>query len=298
MRVSKFFKPFTLGICLLIAGCGTHLPYVGEVWNEEGWREVGVNDNLAIKIRAKVFCDLVEAANSAIGTTYYPDPEKGKASRAPYPVLKNFGVQMQLTITIDETGAIDPSGALTHILPNALVGKVVASQSVSLNSSAVISSQAVRIDTYYSYFTIERLTNPKNKELCSHRNTTINTWSNLLSDLRIKEFLGNATYSATIIHSSEAPAKGNAKTAKFDIFSYDTKFVVQTSLGINPVVKLASQSVGSGTNPLVNANRTRTHELLLTFGPDNDGPITAALNIHLNAGSPKANAPSPAQPGS
>jgi hypothetical protein len=278
--------PFLLMICAIIAGCGTHVPYVGEAWDREGWQEVGVKENLAIRIRTKIFCDLVDAANLAIGVRYVPDPVKGKPRPEIQPVLKNFGVQMQLTITIDETGAIDPSGGVTQVLQNAHVEGVAVSQSRALNSSAVFSSQAVRVDTYYSYFTIERLVNPKNKEFCRENNAIPPDNSYLLSDLRIKEFLHNATYSAAFIHSSPAPTKGNAKNAKFDIFSYDTKFVVITNANVNPVIKLASSSVGSGSQPLLAANRSRTHDLLLTFGPDADGPITAAYDAHFTAAAP------------
>lgn len=192
------------------------MPYIGEVWDREGWQEVGVKDNLAIRIRAKIFCDLVDAASFAIGVRYVPDPVKGKPRPEIQPVLKNFGVQMQLTITIDETGAIDPSGGFTRVLNNALVAGVVVQQSLALNGSAVFSSQAVRVDTYYSYFTIERLIDPKNKEFCKDKDGISHDGSYLLSDLRIKEFLHNATYSAAYIHSSPAPTKGNAKNAKFE----------------------------------------------------------------------------------
>ena len=209
MFPSRYPSLFVLGFSALLAGCGTHVPYIGEVWEREGWQEVGVTENLAVRVKAKIFCDLVDAAHIAIRETYYPDAVKGKST--PYPVLKNFGVQAQLTITVDETGAIDPSGGVTEVLNNATVARVVTQQNFALNSSAVISSEATRIDTYYSYFTIERLLDPKNKQFCSERSCTFGDGSNLLSDLRIMEFLRNATYSAALVHSSPAPSSGNAK---------------------------------------------------------------------------------------
>jgi hypothetical protein len=73
---------------------------------------------------------------------------------------------------------------------------------------------------------------------------------------------------------------GAAKQAKFDVYSYQVKFVVVTSGGVNPVLRLTSLATGVGNQPLLSGGRTRTHELILTFGPGKDVPDRAALQVH------------------
>jgi hypothetical protein len=74
---------------------------------------------------------------------------------------------------------------------------------------------------------------------------------------------------------------GAGKSAKYDVYSYDVKFVVVTSGGVNPVWKLVNINAGNGNLPLVNAGRTRTHELVLTFGPGTNQPTDFAQQTHF-----------------
>jgi hypothetical protein len=85
-----------------------------------------------------------------------------------------------------------------------------------------------------------------------------------------------------MMFASSAPAKGGAgKTAKLDVFSYDMKFAVVTNASINPVWKLVNLTAGTGSLPLLNLGRTRTHELVLTFGPGTNTPTDFALQTHF-----------------
>jgi hypothetical protein len=105
----------------------------------------------------------------------------------------------------------------------------------------------------------------------------------LRADLGISDYLFKAVRSMAIIHSQaheKGKLAGAVKVAKFDVFSYQVKFVVVTSAGVNPVLKLTSLGTGVGGQPLLSMGRTRTHELILTFGPGKDVPTLAALQVH------------------
>ena len=106
--------------------------------------------------------------------------------------------------------------------------------------------------------------------------------------------------------TGEGPALGSSGSFTSDAITYDNKFIIVSEGSITPTWNLIR--VGTGTTPLLNLNRTRTHELLITIGPGtatktvdkktgkrklvNTGPSSAAINAHLASeiGSAVANA--------
>jgi hypothetical protein len=269
-----------LGLGLAIAGCGTRVPSIEEVWEP-----VAVGDDLKRKIRTKIFCETIDAIRAAQKIPYRDNPNS-----RPVPALPdNFGVQIQTTITIDENLALNPSVGFQHVMSNANVSGVNVARSIVANASGTISSTATRIDTQYSYYIVGKIAGKE-------RGHEVNTWCKnpvqtgdltgssplLIADLGITDYLMKAVYSAAEIPSSKVKVTGGAaKTAKLDIFSYQIKFVVVTSGGINPVIKLANVATGFGNQAILATGRTRTHELILTFGPgDESGPIQAATSAH------------------
>jgi hypothetical protein len=61
-----------------------------------------------------------------------------------------------------------------------------------------------------------------------------------------------------------------------DIYSYKVKFVIVSNGSANPTWKLVSVTANSGTLPPVTAGRTRTHDLILTFGPSTGQGLASA----------------------
>jgi hypothetical protein len=59
----------------------------------------------------------------------------------------------------------------------------------------------------------------------------------------------------------------NGSFQKLDVFSYDVKFLVVTSGTVTPTWKFVTLTAGPSGSTFVSANRTRTHELILTLGP-------------------------------
>jgi hypothetical protein len=101
---------------------------------------------------------------------------------------------------------------------------------------------------------------------CDGSDTTRGSSLLLDSDLGITQWLYNALYIDYFNPSSEVTKDADG-AFKQEYLSYHIQFVVISSGSATPTWKLVRLTTGNGSLPLVGANRTRTHDLLLTFGP-------------------------------
>jgi hypothetical protein len=276
-------------IALTLCSCGLRPPALEEFWEREPWKEVKINDNLGLNIKKRVFCELV----SAIRSTQDLKLEDKKTGRITPALPRNYGVQMQMTLTVEESGALNPSINVTDPSPSVVYSGVGLPQSIGLSANGVLSSVATRVDTSYAYYNIETISGRDEHgdfTVRDEHGKPVNSWCDALdttgsspilrSDLGLETWLRNAVFSATYLHSSSP--KAAAKDSKLDIFSYQVKFVVVSSVGINPVIRIAKLTTGSGNQPLIGLGRTRTHDLTLTFGPGAGSPIAAAIATHFS----------------
>jgi hypothetical protein len=127
------------------------------------------------------------------------------------------------------------------------------------------------------------------------------------SDLRIKEWLVGAMFVDNALPSSSIPSQLGGKdasdgkgeetkgdkskgskgkggkgddgqvTGAKDTVSLEIKFIIVTSGSITPTWKLVRLSANSGSSPLFNTGRTRTHDLIITIGD----PSVISSNSHL-----------------
>jgi hypothetical protein len=251
-----------------LTGCGTHVPPINEFW--EG---VEITSDMELRIKQNIFCETVKAVRDV--RTEITVPGYGPS------IPDDYGVQMQIGLTIDEVSSVNPGVTYTDPLKNALVNGANIAQSFSLAAGGTLSSTATRTDTSYSYYNVGRIAGPgANVKVCKDLNRAGSS-PFLKSDLGIEDFLMQAVPGAIAFHSSE-PAKGGAgKTAKLDVLSYEIKFVVVSNGNITPTWKLVNVTANSGNLPLLNAGRTRTHDLILTFGPGLDKPADFAQQAHF-----------------
>jgi hypothetical protein len=253
-----------------LGGCGTYVPQIYEVWES-----VDVLPSMETNIKERIYCETVRALkrikNDAKinGIQIIPD---------------SYGVQMQITLTVEETGAVNPNVTLNNTLPNAIANKVTVPQSFTFTGAATASSTATRVDTSYSYYNVGRITQPGGNTGCDAdlpglRGSGSSPLLNV--DLGIEKFLRDVAPGALLFQSSPMAKGGAGKGAKLDVFSYEVKFIVVTNASISPTWKLVNISAGAGSLPLANAGRTRTHDLVLTFGPGTDTPADFALQTHF-----------------
>jgi hypothetical protein len=256
---------------LVLYGCGTYVPQI-----EEAWEAVDVTPSMETRIKENIFCETLNALR---------DVNRNESINGIQVIPNDYGVQMQINLEVEEAGAINPSIGYNDQLLNGVVHKIITvPQSFALNGAANLSSTATRTDTSYSYYNVGKITAPGANPFCNdpHNPLDLHGSSPLLkSDLGISAFLREAA-PAALIFASSAPASGGAgKSAKWDVFSYDIKFAVVTNASVNPVWKLVNLTAGAGALPLLNLGRTRTHELVLTFGPGTNSPTDFALETHF-----------------
>lgn len=257
-----------IGIASFLSACGTYVPSMNEFW--EG---VEVTDQMETRIKENIFCETVRALR---------DVRRDITVNGQPAIPNSFGVQMQITLTVAEVGALNPSVAYNDTLANAITHGVTVPQSFNLTGTATASSTATRVDTTYSYYNVGKITQPGANPFCATNPPDLHGSSPLLkSDLGIERYLRVAVPGAVIFHSSSTAQGGAGKTAKLDVFSYEISFVVVTNGSINPAWKLINVSAGTGSLPLVNAGRTRTHDLTFTFGPGTNSPVDFALQTHF-----------------
>ena len=286
--------PAVLLVASALCGCGAHTPQLHEVWEE-----ADLDDDLALRVKKSIYCEF-RLAVAALG------PVKVYLAGKPVDSIPDdWGAQITLQLQVDETSALSASAAYNRTLPTAVAkfagqSPVNVPQMFSLPVSGTGSTQATRIDKYYSFFSMKDLKKPYDPVETSCRKNTEDFQdldrhgsSPLLSgDLGIATWLRGALHAQTAIPSSLLP---KSQATKLDVLSYDIKFIIITNGTINPTWRLVSLSTAVGALPLFSANRTRTHDLLLTLGPTQQvstsskkgekgsvsAPSLEAANVHL-----------------
>jgi hypothetical protein len=159
----------------------------------------------------------------------------------------------------------------------------------TLLGGANISSDATRTDTLNYYYTVKELYGPEtygSGEGCTQAyldNLADHLVGSLLiqSDLKLREWLSTVVLSAaTNVMPISIPENSQSSVNAKNAISHDVKFQVITSGNITPMWKLALATINP-TAPFASASRTRTHDLLITFGPND--PKTNSLVVNSPA---------------
>ena len=262
----------SLFVSLWLGGCGLYVPRIEEAW-EGGKDAVFFESN----IKGHVYCELQRAialtsmkGDSPEDQVTVTDFNTGVKRDA---LPDDWGVQITLSFQVDETGAVNPSASL------------LTSPTFSVGLGASLSSQATRVDKYDSYYAVAPLklsiATGGNEDCSIERNSSL-----LSGDLGILTWLKQAL----AFEQHNRSSKVTSSAFKQDVLSYETKFIVITSGNANPQWKLVRVATNQSGSPLLSASRTRSHDLLITFGPTGDGtpgkkkgstPGAMAANSHL-----------------
>lgn len=226
-----------------LTGCGTYVPVIQEPWEGTSSVNLTAGGFLELKIKQKVYCSIIQAVIDTRRDGLLPP---------------NWAAQVTLDLQVDETGATNPG--VTFVQP------LTAMQSTSTGVSATLSSQGTREDKFGSYWSLDKLKYVPGNSCYDPKRSEEGSSLLLESDLRISEWLHDALFLEGQLPSSDLTKKADS-VYKQDFLSYHVKFVVITNGSVNPVWKLTRLTTGNGSLPLLSANRTRTHDLLVTFGP-------------------------------
>lgn len=290
---TRLYTQLTVTLCVFsLAGCGVTVPEISEPWQAKD-----AGRALERGIKEQVYCEIRRAVVKAAN-----DKTAMKHGKLVSLLPDAWGAQITLSIEVDETTAANPGVSLItpmHAGVTNFAGEFLATtplqsartysflsspQQYSLGLGGTLSSQGFRTDKFSFYWDLDKL---KTKEIddCSQQRP-----SGILleSDLNIEEWLLEALVTDRVRPSSELTGDAD-KGFNQDILSYEVKFIVVTSGNITPTWKLVRVATNNGNLPLASLNRTRTHDLTITFGPSNkpkgsaapSEPSLMAANAHL-----------------
>jgi len=280
--------------------CGTKVPDIKEFWDRDipagpGRPKIPGAAQIEFEIKKRVYCDLKKAVRFV---NRYPVYESQTRSGPRTLVRKRlipdgWGAQVSLSLQVEAASALNPGVTLINPMPNAVKhfsrGRMISvAQNFGLNLGGTLSSTATRIDKFDPYWTIEHLMTPDTPDsVCHPQNDPFKAIGFksaksspfiLQSDLGIKDWLVGAMFVNNVLISVEGQGDDRRieLLKKNDSVSYEIKFVIVSSGDVTPVWKLLRVS-GNNRLPLFKTGRTRTHDLLITIGPQ----TTAARDTHL-----------------
>jgi hypothetical protein len=272
-----------LALAPAMTGCGLSTPDIHEVWQgAEGTRK------LEFEIKRRIYCDLKHAVQSVRSSMSLTTEDSKTHKLTVQQILPDdWGTQISLLLQVDESTSFNPGVALTTPFSNAISkfsnGTVTTPRSFSLGLGATLSSTATRIDKFDPYYTIGYLNQPdtptsicndKNDPFSGDRGVVASGSLMLSSELRLDQWLHDAMFTDRLLPSVSSQSSGSVTP---DTVSIEIKFIVVSSGSINPVWKLLPITVNNGSASLLSAGRTRTHDLLITIGPES----TKTANTHL-----------------
>jgi hypothetical protein len=274
---------------ILIAGCGFVVPEIQEFWASPGDTSIKVN-----AIASQVQCELRESVRSLLADDLALAARNGTNPQLGW--LTSWSAQVTLTLTILESSSLNPGVALNAPLNNALVTygptTITVPQSYSTGFGGNFSSAATRTDAITAIYNLGDFAGKPPKNISCIPEQVPNGTLFIQSDLKLKQWLYEALlpqYTGIIQYPQYA---ANVKNG---FISHEIKFEIVSIGNATPTWKLIRVSANTGNSPLVNFDRDRTQDLLITLGPTLATPppppgvaripalSTAAENSHLAA---------------
>jgi hypothetical protein len=266
MSAIRFTVPIILSISM--GGCGLRVPEIQE--NPAVPKD---GQLLVHAIVGSVHCEVIKALKWA--NTHRPKPVvvvepavmpppalpthgKKPKKKAVNTVFPGWGVQIALTLTMEEKTGFSPS---VVYLPHSPLTSVF-----SLGAGATLSADATRTEKMSFYYLVDDLLE---KADCLTGIQEGNSSSLLVqSDLKLTEWLQD--YLMVVATQDVQEPADKSGILKSSVLSHDVKFEVLSSGNITPAWKLSNATVDQ-TGSLLSTSRDRTHDLLITLGPGDSG---------------------------
>jgi hypothetical protein len=232
---------FTVPICVAatLTGCGTFVPEIQDFGGAiEGQRFVQA-------IVTNVTCEM----QNAIYDVY---------TRPPYTTfMDEWGVQMTLSLAVNERGAINPT---VNWLPPSPATAIF-----NLAGGVNASAEATRVNKMNAYHLVKDLRTRR----CPDENRPGGPFL-MQSDLKLNQWLFDAITAErtnSIDFGVGGPLKGT------NVLTHDVKFDVVTSGNMTPAWKFREVTVNP-SGSFFSLTRGRTHQLIITLGPADKTVVT------------------------
>jgi len=236
-----------------VGACGLRIPELQEIPGDTGAGQILVQD-----IVQSVHCEVADAVQWVVQhdlDNHRKNPRQPMATA----FLATWGVQMTLSLTVEEKSTGNPTVVFTPVSP--------ANSVFTLAAIGTLSSDATRIDKLNFYYTIRQLLD---RHYCTPGIQHGSASSLLIqNNLRTVEWLND--YVSTVSTGETDPKSVDA--FKQNVLSHEVRFEVISSGGISPAWKLTRATIDQ-TGTLFATSRDRTHDLTVTFGPGDSKGLT------------------------
>jgi hypothetical protein len=246
--------PVALLVSVLIGGCGLSVPEIQEN------RARPIDGVLMVQsIIQSVRCQMIDVFKSI------EKEDRARKVRVSQ-FLDNWGVEMTLTLTLDEKSTIAPN--LIWMPPSP------ASAVFTLGAGGGGTADATRTDKMSFYYLIPTL---RREHSCTPGVQQGNETSLLVeNDLKLDEWL--RAYLSTIgTQQGTAPTTTDG-ALKDTVLTHDVKFDITSTGNITPAWKLTRVSINpSGT--FFSTSRDRTHDMSIVLGPGDKTGFTGSASF-------------------
>jgi hypothetical protein len=244
-----------VGSTVFVAGCGLLVPEIQEN------RFSPADGQLMVQaIIQSVHCEAIKALKNLRADDIAN--AKRDQRRPVTDFLLGWGVQMTLTLTIDEKSTLNPNSVWMPISPLTSV--------FTLSGAGTLSADATRTDKMSFYYKVSDLLK---RGYCATGVQHGNETSLLVqSDLKLEEWLADYLMPLGTSHGQAPTSKGGI--LKSTVLSHDVKFEVLSSGSLTPAWKLTRATVNQ-SGSFLSASRDRTHDLIFTLGPGDDTGFTS-----------------------
>jgi hypothetical protein len=197
-----------------------------------------------------------------------------------------------LSFQVDESSGLTPGVTFNTVLPSVVrvfgpgaTGSVTVPQSRAIGVGGTLSSTATRIDKFNPTYSISYLMIPNGPgSVCKEDPFRSQLkWEPASSspfilegNLGIRDWLVGAMLTDRFIGSNTTSGKAGSLEKKTDAISYEIKFIIVSSGNVTPIWKLVNISANP-TGTLFSTGRTRTHDLIITIGPNDDNTVNSHL---------------------
>ncbi|HEX3989743.1 MAG TPA: hypothetical protein VHX39_01090 [Acetobacteraceae bacterium] len=225
-----------------LSGCGVRVPDLEEIPNGPGsaqsFEQIIVH---SIQCSIKDAVDYVKDQDIKLAPLNNID-----RTRTPF-WFDTWGIQATLTLAVAEKTDVNPS---TTWIPSPVKALF------SLAAGVDVSSQATRTDTLNFYYNV---TDIYKERACASPTVITEPTGSLLvnNNLKFREFLVDQIFNV---------GTGELTSIQKNGLTHDVKFEVVSSATLSPSWKTRYWTINP-TGSLLTANRDRTHEISVTFGP-------------------------------
>ena len=251
-----------LAAAVTLAGCGLLVPEIQEN------RFSPADGQLMVQaIIQSVHCEAIKALRHLREDDVANAKEDHRRPVTDF--LLGWGVQLTLTLTIDEKSALNPNSVWTPHSPLTSL--------FTLSGAGTLSSEATRTDKMSFYYKVSDLLK---RGYCATGVQQGNESSLLVqSDLKLEEWLADYLMPLGTSEGQAPTSKGGI--LKSTVLSHDVKFEVLSSGSLSPAWKLTRATVNQ-SGSFLSTSRDRTHDLIFTLGPGDETGFTSLAPLNAD----------------